>query len=689
MKRLLLLLAAFTSIPAAARNGPETITTKGLNVECRVAFRRAAARDLPVPITLVIRNQTGNDLRPDLEIELFEHSDRAARRIVLPAHSPDHSRKRIHLCVDLRDGQYNRIRLRLRRRGTTYWEWQREGLVRDTDARIWVATIDAHANAVKMPAPTASSGDGRHDGNYIPPMASRTMESIGLTPVELPDSDAPLHGFYAVILTSTVPHRAITDLQLRALANYVIAGGMVLLPARNEALRRKLLSRLPLPPTRPPQAAPPLTLQPAGNGLLAWYDNPLFGNRTEAETGRRAIRRQIETRPQPGFPKFLAPGRWDRGGPTPQATRNIFLLLAGFALFTICIGPVSLLFWKARKRTIILYVVTTVTFFSLLTAALAIYSRTSAGAARWLTVTELTPDGGVQRGYVTAVSSGGRKHRLEIAGNRPEAWLLNVRDHHAGRHYGLNSFRQTTNIGLDIAAPPNREHHPAFNLPVPITPWGARTVLARDYAPANGTVEIRVELVKLPQSTTATAVNMNSWGQPQIPPTHPARIKIAAKNNTPYALTDCSLTVGIYTHMLQPYSNTGESEETDVYQTFNLPQLAPGAATRTAVRFRPLDRERNLGFHRIHAAREITGQGQFVRPRLQHRDRLYAVFAARIPASPSLAIKAGDLIPTAGKHLVVQLIDPLTLPQVTGIAKTANDYGTPQPATPTQVVPGK
>jgi hypothetical protein len=522
-----------------------------------------------------------------------------------------------------------------------------------------------------------SPGPERQNQNFpaLPQLGTRRAFFRSVSGWELPNDAAPLFAFRALIFSQEADIQSLGPGQLKALANYLLWGGMVVIPKKRADILESLRLRLPSEPVALEgdfqgvggRDEPSLAAYAVGAGrLVVIAAEPFFGDLETANLRERIVA-YSETEPEPAFPRYLAPARDMRRGLSANAMTTLSLVGVVFLFYALLTGPaVWVLFRKASRKALALYVVGTVGTFCVLALFIGPFLGLYRGDAEWLTVTELTPTGGIQWGLLTLTSAGARKHHVQLEGERVESYLLpteTLSDWRFRYRFGWNPQQSplgdARNLAFDILGEPDA---PAGK-EVPIPPWGSRLLLANAYWPEGRPVGVRV------------------WLKDK-------KFVVEVQNSLPWALQQASVSLGAWTTGNSPWG--GQNQESDFYQVFSFGTIGAGKgnARLEGADLSQKDRSgdiRRAGNAQLEAAVGLTynfwnwittatqaassyspkaspGFAQIYLPRVNAQRRLFGYLVARIDQSPELAVKGPSFLPNDGVHLIVQRIPASDLP---------------------------
>ncbi|MBN2711927.1 MAG: hypothetical protein JXR97_05745 [Planctomycetes bacterium] len=669
------MLLAFAAMPLGGLyagqqpdDKPKLKSTPGLKVETYIGFGNMINSDLSTPVTLYAENDTGKTIDGQWEIvELTDGLDspkrRVARRVPVYLNSP--SKKCIRLALDLPDSSYM---IRLRDGGKVYNESVKSNDVRfqmqQDNLRILV--VDPARRAFQ---PVLKNRTGTTSSQVMPVSGTRLFSSVSISELELPDSAVPLFTFHAIMLSNFTKTEQFTESQIRALAKYLRLGGVIVLPPERIAFAKQVCGFLPesLKETGLERFKKAVISKDPGfricNGIISLPPLDLTSPSRESWTWSDSFLTMLEMRPEPSYPKYLKPDASENEYQTPNASWSLMTVGGVFAVYALVSGPMVLLFFrKAKKRTMMVTISVIVGFFCLVAAVAAPAMGVMKGDLHWVSITELTPDGGNQWSMLTCISAGGKSHEL-LLGRRermeggmklnPEGIeaILVPKRHNISQwnfyryNYYENPLFTTCNLALDVD-----EKGEGGNVSsLPISPWGTRLLIANTFIP-----ELRPLSVKVKQSGKG-------------------KIDIEITNNTGKTLSTTKLILGGYVNASSYYNSTGMENR---YQTLTIPELPPNkkysSTIAVSLRTTRRDLEYSLFNKWQYSKLRSIGRCKIVVLDVNSGNRLHLAIFAELGLTPGMEIGDCDFTETGGRHFIVQPVDSTTMPKLDALFSGMN-----------------
>ncbi len=650
------------------------VNTPGLGIDVRVGVGGAFTWSLPIPVVLTMDNKTGGALDLNLQVEWVTDAERGDTRIVMQRDvflaSP--SRLRTRFCVNSyvtgNAAQPDKLLVRLRGRGRILW---RRVVVLSSVNRLGSQDASAlHLLAVdrkriglrytawnnRAEKLTAKSNNKRQPAaqDCLPLPRWRRVECVEVNAWELPDVTPPLSMFHALVFSRDSRLRDLVSGQVSALANYIRAGGCVVIPrvpgevantlaAEFSESVRKRIRRAAQNPVNG------LVRVPVFCGLIIISDIDLFAD--DEEQAREDLALMVASRDEPCFPRYLDLLGGASGGLPPNASWTMVLVGFIFVVYALMTGPVVWFFFRSRGRRVLAwYVVLSVGVFSLASLLMGPALEMKPGDLEWLSVTVPTQDGGMQWGILTMTSAGARKYHLGAYGKGARAWMFpadilsapRFRDNwYYGYLYGVvNPLNEERSIPVLALQPEVMASERNLELP----PWGNRMLLFTAQVP---------RLLPLP-----VVVTMRQG-------TKAKQVSVTVRNRYPFTLHGCKLVVGIFAGG-KPSRWSNQIIQADFYQAIDLGEISPGAQSVVQSRvFKPGTSGSNIDncIPRTYSfgsgsGRTRNGHSRIRLPRLNYRERVYALLVCQVEnPPPGLVIGPSDFTVYPGTHYIVQPVE--------------------------------
>ena len=634
-----------------------TIDNANVQVDLHVGFGGSAAFRLPVPISAAVTNKTKVPIDGVLELELRDvGSKRIIRQWTLPMYVSPGAKKIARLCVGM--GNHQVIAARLKAGHAVLWQRAYDNFIDQPPTNINVLAIDAARRApviervVTPPAATPTP---------LPTKGERPIHCVGARSWQLPTNAPPLFGYHAVVFSANCEPEALVPGQLEALVRYLISGGTVAVAGNQGDLRQRLIERLPeeirtladaqLAATEDASRA---VTEIAAGRLVTMSPDCMQTAFTRSDVGfgaRKFLAGVLESQPEIDFPKYI----FRRPSYSPQLSENaagsLEVVLIVFLCYTVVTGPAMFLLRKACRKTVLRYLVVCLVSFIGITLVTGIWVQNTAGDLESISVTELTPHGGVQWTFALLSSAGGRNHDLKIVANYPQAWLFMD-------NLAINRWRGNA-ASMDITDDTLfKEADDGLSRRIPIIPWGSNQALVHSYRPDMRSIQVSVTAVPAPANPNQSGVAPGN-----------RQFKVMIKNTSPYNLRDVAVAI----HSVDPRSNT-YSYARVIKQTINIGNIAAGEAKTQRAQ---ADTSQQFSSD----AWGMQGFSNFS-PALLRLPSLYTLegclgyLIAKVTVPGNVQFQSDDFTMHAEVHYVVQAIPPSEMPSY------AELYGTLPTATP-------
>jgi hypothetical protein len=682
-------LAAGDSIPfegekiddSADKIPPEEapVFTPGLDIDLTIGVGKIYNIELPVPFVITVKNSGGKLLAGDFELDKIiynqHHDKNSYRRLhTVPITLPSPGAKRLHFCLPLNEDTDSLV-LRLRSDRKILWQRRIDlnnsvNLEAEDYKKIRLLVL-GEKDAPRI-LRTAEKETVVTNEEIFPLYRRREVQVKAGEIWETPKLAAPLFSYHGIVITPGVKISDLFPGQARALAEYLQWGGTLVFSRNSKPVLDAVIDQLP------PQIKNRL-------GNLSFPLEEMYSTRVlcgklvllptgfiHKNGGGNSLREKVisllEDSPEPSFPRYLKVNP-HYSGPGESGYRTLMYLLSFFGLYLFLTGPVVLFFFRKRgKQALRSFVVATVAVFCLLSLAIAPALELRKGDVDWLTVTELTSDGGVQWGLVTAISAGGAHHNLHFENS--SCWLLpsetlerNYR-YYRGSSYSDNILQPNR---IKFASDDREDVSRLDNMP--ITPWGRRLVLANSYWPEGKPFTVKLEYKNgllsgkitnhLPVTVHTPTLFVSGWG----------------------------LGVPQYNY----YNRTNQKnglQELEMSFSVNLNLLLKPSGKRTfqqKVQFSAKENQSYSFFNINHFedADEINmGNAEIIMPQSNSRGKLDVYVIGQVKESPALKFSGGSFNPGKGRHYVIYQIDDAELPFAAELLKSINTLpkATPAPA---------
>ena len=657
------------------------VSTPGLAVSVTVGIDDLRSDRMPTPILAVFDNQSELVIDGVWEIEQVDSADHESALVFFePIQLAPPSTKVRRVCVTLANG---RVAARLRHGRKVLWQAMLGAGTEQVPDEMHVLGVDPRGRRPGLSrlgrAPTnALQQVWTGVGCPMPPDASKTtVRANAVRPFQLPENAPPLHQFQAIAISEDCGENDFTVHQFQALGDYLLRGGQLVLPAEGAELGARIVERLPSQVRKglgpdwfgADAEGQAVQMRRVGAGrmlVLARGHVSMFGVLSSGKAARAEVVRLLAAHPRPSFPRHVTQGFTYNQQLSPNSVNAMLFVLAVFGVYALLTGPAVVLLRRARHRVVAVYVLSTVGLFCVVALSVGGIIRLRRGNQEWMTVTLLTPDGGLQEGLLTLASAGGDRYACTVTGRHLRAAPLHVTplddDITYWSYTHMNGIWKPIIGGFHLTTPavgPSEEIQ-EIALNVPITPWGQRTVLASAFWPQGRAIPISVDLDSEDQ------------------------LVFTVTNTLPVSLRSVRILVGRWVGDVKMTNwPSAANFSMDVYWQYTLPTLARGASSGTKIPFASVTptggtwssaRSADLNWdkypehwqsvlwkHAMVGGPRIGGTS-FIPPSVRSRDRLSAVLIGYVANSPSLATGDSDFDPLVGRHVIIQEIPSELLP---------------------------
>ncbi len=661
-----LLLAAAPAYAAkgkAGRRDPRTVplAADGFVVEVRRGFSGRYDPTLPVPVLITAENTTDEPVAGVWEIEEFTDGDpwRTVRVMFQEMFVGPMSAKRLRLCLGMKDGSH--LALRFRTEEKLIWQntfemgsglpFSASGMLSPLDiAAINVLTLSG--SGTRPPYALSRKGPDLDETRSAYASGERPVTTTHIGTWELPYAAETLMAFHAVVISHRPLDEPLESEHARVLADYLCWGGTLVISRKDrtslERIRAALPEEIRFGPPDPRETTATLTLVPAYSGALILAPAALFDKGPGTDALGRELIRLLESMAEPAFPRFLGRPisyRWNQD--TPNATTSMTHAAFFFLLYVLLTGPAVLMVLRNRRKKVVAwYVGITVGLFSVFAGVLGPVLGYRRGDMEWLTVTELTPTGGVQWGMTTLTSGGARHYPLRIP-ERTRAWLLPPgvadRDYAYGWSYGnMSPYGRPGNLSIDVES----GAHLKTELAIGMAPWGYRMALAQTFWPEGRPLPVEVSF-----------------------DSEANRIQAAVTNHLPVTIVNMQLVLGCWKEDDRYGRRSKNVRKSDFYEYVSLSRTGQGPRFTGATP----NEFRNHVYSVQHQIEPDGGPGrskglaQVLPPRARYREQLFGYLVIQVKKSPRLRFDGESFEPNKGSHLIVQRIPPEKLPTVSAL----------------------
>lgn len=488
-----------------------------------------------------------------------------------------------------------------------------------------------------------SAGSGAVVEGAVTPVTGengRPIRSLAVRPWQVPDHAGPLHVAQAIVFSESAVRTDLTPTQWRAVASWMCQGGTIFVYKDSDEVIEQLTRSAPLDVLLPFDLDS-FQVRRSGLGAIYEYAEPLSstaGIKIAGQIGE-AVSRMTKNHNNTQVAEVY---QYDQG----QADINRVLVLAFFGFYTLVSGLVTLMLFRVSQRKLTTYIAVVVVGASALAVVLGGYLRVSSGDLEWVTVTELGDGGAVQRARIDVQSSGGRGQRVAVRGHHADIQVVELMPWY---RYGWRDHAGPTYRPFTWQANRAENGSDAFQINVPITPWGNRRIQGTAFNQKLSRLDFTLSFT--PSSVPAGQMERSLGGA--VTPAGRCELKVV--NELPVDLSNCYLLIGV-----TQTDPTGIQGMSDMYHLHPLRPLKAGET---------LEETFDAGFtkaSRNNYSPDTWAGRWLIRPVIRRQGAASAWIVGEIESSPELTIDAeqSDFTLKNERHLVIQEILPEDMPDI-------------------------
>lgn len=525
----------------------------GLDIQAVVGWDGRVEVNAPVPISFLISNQSSEVLEGQ-----FVLSDPESEReinlgdvFVGPG-----STRRFSSVLDLSD--WNDCIAEYTDGSQVFWTRQLPLMTgKDFSEEVnYLLFVDDGGRALQLPM-VKDSGEAQSESTGTSQAASveskndryssrlgfgRDVLPVSVKSWQIPQHPGPLTVAQAMLLSDSAKFDMLNDAQWDAIGRWICLGGTIFIHESSKEVLERLRKAAPLR-TQPAVLLGEHQVHRCGAGSIREYSGALF-SADDSGTVQGLLRASSRLS---RYSILSVPDELPReyvGSSNANYTR--MMVLAVFSIYTLFSGVVTLLLFRSNRRTVVTYSVSVVLIACLAAGVLGTALRNSRGDLHWQSVLLGSPGGIVQAATIEVQSAGGRTTRVAVRGKNSDLQLLRNSPFDRNNYYArYGMYSSSENKGATgykaITVQPNllKDDVDAFQIHVPLTPWGVRQNIAAAYAPDSQGVHLDLKFRSDGQASGATTTSYgDSWVY-----TVPGQWIIAATNKLPFDLRECRLLV--------------------------------------------------------------------------------------------------------------------------------------------------
>ena len=512
----------------------------------------------------------------------------------------------------------------------------------------------------QLQLPISENGSGG-TGRFVPNVGDgRAVQPLGVKTWQIPQHPGPLTVAQAIVFSETTKEGMLNDAQWDAVGRWICLGGTVFVHEKSTELIERLKKATPLA-AQPGILFQELTVHRCGTGSIREFAGPLF-----SATDAQAPKQIAESASR--LSRYSTVSMLESTDLTWWESRNSEItrmwVVTVFVVYTLLSSSAMLLF-RMSRRNITIFTSMVVGLTCVAAVILGGVLRTSRGDLRWVTITSAGSGGLLQLGKIDVQSAGGRNTQMTVKGRRADLQLSESEDspnNYIGYYYQGQSpkphFPSFTWQASQLEDQPD-----AWQISVPINPWGKRRLYATAFQPLERGVDIEVSYTlpdRVPPEQAAqmgTTYGLNGT------------FRVKATSHLPFDLETCCLIIA-----RTQVSNAVNG--TNFYNGFQFPQnvgiqMEQAQSLANIGRLSPsvpvvVESTPGPGLGRtesIEAAMRGNSR-EWLFPKVAHDGATSLWIVAQISKSPVLSIdqQRSDFEPLQEQHWYVQEILPEQMP---------------------------
>lgn len=470
---MLLMVVAESEVSAQTRGPRDDVDTGGLTVEAVAGWDGTVDQSMPVPISLLLSNYSGRDLDGTRTLTNPASGDRLSLGKVYISQAGTRTFTSIQALPD-----WYECYVSLSEAGQLIWRRElpiSTGKTFDptTNFALLIEDSDRRLQLPRVGRAASGSSEWVNNDTGVAGSGGRRVDCLTAKPWQIPKHPGPLTAVQAVVFPEEVADDILNEVQWQAVARWMCQGGTVFVHQDSHALVSQLVDASPLEVGQPSRWGG-FEIRRSGLGTIYEYSSPLFD--ADSSDVRKQITEVLATLSRQHAGSLIHSVRlhsFEAG----KADYNRLMVVMFFALYTLFSGLISLLLFRAGRRTIAVYTVTVVVVASILAGILGGILRVSQGDLRLVTVTRAGEGGIVQSGKIEVQSAGSRNTQVTIQGQHADLQLSEGQSgFHQYYHYGNTS--QTTCPPFTWQPNLAKPAVDRYEIHVPLTPWGTRQLNA-------------------------------------------------------------------------------------------------------------------------------------------------------------------------------------------------------------------
>lgn len=522
--------------------------------------------------------------------------------------------------------------------------------------------VDDGSRQLQLPI---NENGGGGTGRFVPEVGhGRVVQPLVVKTWQIPQHPGPLTVAQAIVFSETTKVEMLNDAQWDAVGKWICMGGTVFVHEKSTELIERLKKATPLA-AQPGILFQELTVHRCGTGSIREYAGPLFSAtdvqapKQIAESGSRLSRYTTMS---------LLEHTEMRWWESRNSEINRMWVVTVFVVYTLLSSSAMLLF-RLSRRNITIFTSVIVGLTCVAAVVLGGVLRTSRGDLRWVTITSAGPGGLLQRGKIDVQSAGGRNSQMTVNGRRADLQLSESDATPDDYYYAWYYQPQRTKPhfpSFTWQASQLEDQADAYQVNVPINPWGRRRLYATAFQPLERGVDIEVSYsLPVPLSPELAAKLGTTYGLN-------GAFRVKATSHLPFDLENCHLIIARTqvssdvkgTNFSSGFPGTYSSSQIvgpqiEQVQSLNyLGRLSPSVPVMGESAPRIGLTTENLG------AQMVPPTGEVLFPQVAHDGATSVWIVAQISKSPILSIdqQRSDFELLQERHWYVQEVLPEQMP---------------------------
>ncbi|MDA1230389.1 MAG: hypothetical protein O2856_06415 [Planctomycetota bacterium] len=537
--------------------------------------------------------------------------------------------------------------------------WQRELALttgKDFSEDVnYLLFVDDGTRMLQLPINENASGA---TGRFAPDTGSgRAVQPVAVKTWQIPQHPGPLTVAQAIVFSEVTTVEMLNDAQWDAVGKWICMGGTVFVHEKSVDVIDRLKKATPLA-DQPAILFEELSVYRCGTGSIREYAGPLF-SATDVQTPRQIAESASRLSRCNSISMLKNTNETWRGSRNADITRMWVAVV--FVVYTL-LSSSALLLFRLSRRNITIFIATVVGLTCVAAIILGGFLRTSRGDLSWVTITTAGPGGLLQVGKIDVQSAGGRNTQMAVTGHDADVQLSESSDksNYSYGYYYQPDVSQPYFPAFTWQASQLKDQADAYQVNVPINPWGRRQLYATAFQPIEQGVHI--EIAYHPPDPSAMNLSEGIAAQHGLNGT----FKITATSHLPFDLHDGRFVIARTVVTLTADENGGFYSNFDGRSQRHLPQTQMNVDFGSLSPSMPVIVESSS----IPDSPQAERRGRYnhvvsLIPDVAYEGAASIWLVAQISRSPILSIdqQRSDFGPMHEQHWYLQEVLPEQLPQ--------------------------